>query len=119
MTRKGLALLEALVALVILSLLVVGYLRLLQGSHRLVARSQEWMVASNLAADAMEQAKLELPGSPSERDEDLPGGVRRLVSTRPWRPGLELITVTVVLPDGGELVSYRLAAVRDGFDAPR
>ena len=119
MTRKGLALLEALVALVILSLVVVSYLRLLQGGHRLLARSQEWTVAIDLVAEAMEQAKLELPGSPSPRDEDLPGGLHRRVSTRPWRRGLELITVTVSLPDGGELESYRLAAVSDGSDAAR
>jgi len=35
--------------------------------------------------------------------EELPGGYRRQVTARPWRPGLELLTVSVVLPDGRRL----------------
>ena len=51
--RAGLALLEVLVALVLLSILVVGYLRLFQGTHHLFARSREWSHAIGYATDAM------------------------------------------------------------------
>lgn len=109
MKREGLALLEALVALVLLSLLIVGYLRIFQGGHQLFVRSREWSEAAASAADGMERAKLELPGPPSDRVEDLPGGLRRQVTTSSWQRGLVVLRVTVVLPAGGQLDVYRLA----------
>jgi Tfp pilus assembly protein PilV len=107
--REGLALLEALVALVILSLLIVGYLRLFHSSHRLSARSREWSEAVAYAADAMERAKLELPSLPPDRMEELPGGWRRQVATSSWQSGLVVVRVTVALPAGDRLDLYRLA----------
>ena len=113
MKREGLALLEVLVALVILSLLLVGYLRLFQGSHRVFVRSREWSEAVASAADAMERAKLELPRLPSERVEDLFGGLHRQVATSAWQPGLVVLRVTVALPTGGQLDVYRLARAEE------
>jgi type II secretory pathway component PulK len=107
--RAGLALLEVLVALLLLSLLVVGYLRLFQGGHHLLARSREWSDAVGYAIDAMERAK----GAPVEEsapDGTLPDGWAREVSTSPWQPGMALVTVTVALPAGGTFSLYRLRA---------
>ena len=114
MKRTGLALLEVLVALVILSLLLVAYLRLFQGAHGLYARSREWSEAAASAADAMERAKLSLPVLPADRVEDLPGGLRREITTTPWRPGLAVLRVTVELPAGGRLDVYRISPGEGG-----
>jgi hypothetical protein len=106
----GLALLEALVALVLLSLLVVGYLRLFQGGHHLLARSREWSDAIGYAIDAMERAK----GARADEDpapaDVLPGGWGREVTTTPWQPGVALVKVTVALPAGGTFELSRLRA---------
>ena len=99
--ERGMTLLEVLVALVLLSVVVVGYLQLFHGSHQLLASSREWSHAVAYAADAMEQAKRD-PAA-AERGlptEELAGGYRRQITSRPWRPGLALVTATVVLPDG-------------------
>jgi len=91
--ERGLTLLEVMVALVVLSLVGLGYLELFQGSHRLVAAAREWSQAVAYAEDAIERARL---GEPS-----LPGGFRREITRRPWQPGLTLVTVTVFLPGSG------------------
>ncbi len=119
MKREGLALLEVLVALVILSLLVVGYLRLFQGSHRLVARSREWSEATAAAAEAMEWVKLQPPALPSDRMEVLPGQLRRRITTAPWRPGLAVVKVTVTLRTGGQIDVYRLTRMNGVADSVR
>jgi prepilin-type N-terminal cleavage/methylation domain-containing protein len=106
--RDGLALLEVLVALVIVSVLVVAYLRLFQGGHHTFARSREWSEALRYATDAMERAKLAPAGTRPDVTEELPGGWRREVTTGEWQPGIELIKVTVTPPDGGAFALYRL-----------
>jgi prepilin-type N-terminal cleavage/methylation domain-containing protein len=99
--RPGLVLLEVLVALVLLSVVAVGYLQLFGRSHRLAREAGEWSVAVDYAADALERVKLDAPARlPDGTVEALPGGFRRQVTSRPWRAGVELLTVTVVLPDG-------------------
>jgi type II secretory pathway component PulJ len=105
---SGLALLEVLVALVLLSLLVVGYLRLFQGGHRLFARSEEWSEAVRYATDAMERAKTAAVESGAFHLDELPAGWGREVSSEEWEPGVTLVTVTVTLPDGGALALHRL-----------
>src|SRR5467141_2053162 len=100
-SQRGLTLLEVMVALVVLSLVALGYLQLFQGSHRLVTASREWSQAVEYAEDAVERAKLGGPtllGTPAD---SLPGGFRREIMRRPWQPGLTLVTVTVFLPGGG------------------
>jgi hypothetical protein len=114
---RGLALLEVLVALVILTLVVLGYLKLLQGSHRLLSGSREWGLAAAHAADGMERLKLGLPRMPERADERLPDGfLRRTTGTR-WQGGLALVRITVSLPSGGQLDVYRLAMADD--ETPR
>ena len=106
----GLALLEVLVALVLLSLLVVGYLRLFQGGHRLFARSREWSDAVGYATDAMERAKAAPVEEGPHMLEELPEGWGREVTTSSWQPGIGLVTVRVTLPGGGRLELHRLRA---------
>jgi prepilin-type N-terminal cleavage/methylation domain-containing protein len=109
--RPGLVLLEVLVALVLLSVVAVGYLQLFGQSHRLVRDSRAWALAVDHAADALERVKLDAPARlPDGAVEALAGGYRRQVSSRPWRPGLELLTVSVVLPDGREFEVHGLTA---------
>ena len=97
---RGLTLLEVLVALLILSLVVAGYLQLFHGSHLLLSRSRLWSQAIAYAADGMEQAKL---GETSPAS--LPGGFRRRVVMSG-----DIITVTVLLPDGVRFELRRLRA---------
>src|SRR5438094_2766780 len=100
-SERGLTLLEVMVALVVLSLVALGYLQLFQGSHRLVAAAREWSQAVEYAEDASERTKLGGPSLLEVPAESLPGGFRREITHRPWQPGLTLVTVTVFLPGGG------------------
>jgi hypothetical protein len=97
-----------MVALVILSLVAVGYLQLLHASHALVARSREQAQAVSYAAAGMERAKLAPPELDSKPTELLPGGFRREVAARHWRPGFALLTVTVFRPEGARFELARL-----------
>ena len=107
--ERGLTLLEVLVALVVLSVVALGYFQVFHGSHALVANAREWSDAIAYAEDAMERTKLgsAQPASP----EALPGGFRRQVTSRPWEPGLIRLTVSVFLPGGGRFDLERLARV--------
>src|SRR2546427_13234149 len=51
-SERGLTLLEVMVALVVLRLVALGYLRLFQGSHRLFAEAREWSQGVQCADDA-------------------------------------------------------------------
>jgi prepilin-type N-terminal cleavage/methylation domain-containing protein len=103
--RRGLTLLEVLVALLILSMVVAGYLELFHSSHVLLARTRLWTQAIAYASDGMEQAKI------GQRDAALlPGGFRRRVTSAPWTAGIEVITVTVILPDGVQFDLRQLRA---------
>src|SRR5437867_13315684 len=92
-SERGLTLLEVMVALVVLSLVALGYLRLFQGSHRLVAAAREWSQAVEYAEDASERAKLGGPSFLETPAESLPGGFRREITRRPGQPGPTLVTV--------------------------
>ena len=111
--RRGLALLEVLVALVVLSLVVVGFLRLHQGGHRLLGGSADWSAAVALATDGMERAKLE-PATPRDAVEELADGFRRTTSVGAPENGLALLTVTVETPDGARFALHRLAPAPGG-----
>src|SRR2546422_11735300 len=100
-SERGLTLLEVMVAPVVLSLVALGYLQLFQGSHRLVTAAREWSQAVAYAEDASERAKLGGPSFLGTPAESLPGGFRREITSRPWQPGLRLVTVTVFLPGSG------------------
>lgn len=113
MTRqRGLTLLEVMVALVVLTLVALGYLQLFQGSHQLVTASRQWSQAVEYAQDAIERAKVGGPGVAPAPAESLSGGFRRQIARRPWQLGLTLMTVTVILPGGGRFDLDRLTRVR-------
>jgi hypothetical protein len=97
-----------MVALVILSLVAIGYLQLLHASHVLVTRSREQAQAVAYAAAGMERAKLDPPSMDPKPPELLPGGFRREVAVRRWRPGFALLTVTVFPREGGRFELARL-----------
>ena len=99
--QRGLTLLEVMVALVVLSLVALGYLQLFHGSHRLVGATREWSQAVEYAQDAMERVKLGGPNVLGMPAESFPDGFRREITSRPWQPGLTLVTVTVFLPGSG------------------
>jgi prepilin-type N-terminal cleavage/methylation domain-containing protein len=104
---RGLTLLEVLVALVILSLVGMAYLDLFHQSHRITADSRQWSAAVGYAEDAMERVKLQgVPAQPTV--DDLPGGFKRQISARLWKPGLTVVEVTVALPGGGKFDLDRL-----------
>jgi prepilin-type N-terminal cleavage/methylation domain-containing protein len=118
MTRydRGLTLLEVMVALVLLSLVALGYLQLLQGSHRLVAAAREWSQAVDYAEDGVERATLEDPSFLETLADSLSGGFRREITSRPWQPGLTLVTVTVFLPGSGR---FDLSSLTPDRSAPQ
>ena len=122
-SERGLTLLEVMVALVVLSLVALGYLQLFQGSHRLVTAAREWSQAVAYAEDASERAKLGGPSFLETPAESLAGGFRREITRRPWQPGLTLVTVTVFLPGGGRFALDWLtrdqAVPRPGATAPQ
>lgn len=106
------ALLEVMVALVILGLVVVGYLEVFGGAFRSAATAQTWSQAVAYATDGMERAKLEGSAAlirtvPPER---LPGGFERHVETARWDSRLTRLSVVVTLPGGGRYVLERLVA---------
>jgi prepilin-type N-terminal cleavage/methylation domain-containing protein len=112
--RRGLALLEVMVALLVLSLVGLGALQLVHQSHTLVGNARQWSDAVAYAEDGMELAKLGavLHGPPGDV---LPGGMRRQITRRPSAAGrdLEQVTVTVFLPGGGRFDLDRLARIAD------
>ena len=104
---RGMTLLEVLVALVILSLVGMAYLDLFHQSHRITADSRQWSAAVGYAEDAMERVKLQgVPAQPTV--DDLPGGFKRQISARLWKPGLTVVEVSVALPGGGKFDLDRL-----------
>jgi prepilin-type N-terminal cleavage/methylation domain-containing protein len=102
--RRGLTLLEVLVALVVLTIVGVSYLQLFSESHRVVGASQQWSDAVAFAQDGMEHAKL----TNSDPKNQLPAGFRRHISRRPFGAGYTLVTVSVTLPNGARYDLNRL-----------
>jgi Tfp pilus assembly protein PilV len=102
------SLLEALVALVVLGLTGVGFLEAFQGAARSARDAAAWSAAVAWAESGMEEATL---GAPPEAADSLPG-YRRELAVRPWRAGVDEVTVTVTLPSGARFALRRLAAHR-------
>lgn len=116
-------LMEAVVAIVILALAAIGCLELAQGASRLEFTATEWNAAISMAESRMAQATLGAPGELNETNvsvnESDRARVRETRVTRePWRPGLELVSVSVPLSGGKQYVLRKLvrtpAAFRDG-----
>jgi prepilin-type N-terminal cleavage/methylation domain-containing protein len=109
-TRRGLTLLEVMVALVILGLVVTGYLQAFAGTARATDDARVWSQAVVYAEDAMEtmlSASGELRSGPVEA---LGGGFERQVSVQPWSPDIVRVTVVVHLPRGASYEVQRLVA---------
>ncbi|MSR36474.1 MAG: type II secretion system protein [Gemmatimonadetes bacterium] len=106
-------LLDTLVALVILGLAGVGFLEAFQGTAHSTRDAEAWMEAVARAEAAMEETKLGT-GPADLATTDPASALPSAVDVRPWpeAPGLELVTVTVALPNGGEFVLQRLARTR-------
>ncbi|NIR44008.1 MAG: type II secretion system protein [Gemmatimonadetes bacterium] len=107
-TRRGLTLLETMIALVILGLVVLGYLEVFAGTARAQRQAELWTQAVTYAEDAMELAKIDLAAADARGEEELAGGFRRQVQSRPAGPSLRLVTVTVYFPERGQFVLERL-----------
>ena len=102
-------LLESLVALVILGTASVAALGALHVSSRSTHDVEVWLQAVGYAESTMELTKLGAAGALPGVDAP-PPGFARSVTVRPWAGGhgLDEVTVTIALPDGGELVVHRL-----------
>jgi prepilin-type N-terminal cleavage/methylation domain-containing protein len=105
---RGFTLLEAMVALVILGLVSVGFLDLFASALRAAHDARLWSQAVAYAEDAMGRVKIEPGWVLSSAPEPLDGGFERHVETRPWRDGLLRVTVVVSLPGGGSYDLDRL-----------
>lgn len=115
MNRRGMTLLEVMVAMVILGLVVATYLELFSGALRGAGAAQTWSQAVAFATDGMERAKLEPQTCRLPAAEQLPGGFVRRCETRAWEAsdrysGLSALRVVVTLPDGKEYALERLVA---------
>jgi prepilin-type N-terminal cleavage/methylation domain-containing protein len=102
--RRGLTLLEVLVALVVLTIVGVSYLQLFSESHHVVGVAQQWSNAVAYAQDAMEHTKL----TGKDLQGPLPGGFRRQISRRPFDSGYTIVTITVTMPNGAQYQLNRL-----------
>jgi prepilin-type N-terminal cleavage/methylation domain-containing protein len=106
--RRGLTLLETMVALVILGLVSLAYLELFGGTVRASESVRHWSQAVAYAEDAMEQLKVVSESEWERGSEDLGGGFARRVQTRRWRDNLQVVSVIVALPGGGQYSLSRL-----------
>lgn len=118
-------LLEAVVALVILSLAAIGCLELAQGASRLEFNATEWNAAVSVAESRMTQVSL---GATVEADNALRVEVRdaeraqgTIVTREPWSAGLDLVSVSVPVADGKRYVLRKLVRasnIRTASGAP-
>ena len=113
MNRRGLTLLEVMVALVILGLVVAGYLELFSGALRGAGGAHAWSQAVAYATDGMERAKLEPETCRLGSIDRLPDGFERRCEVRPGRAsGADIafttLRVVVTFPGGGQYVLERL-----------
>jgi prepilin-type N-terminal cleavage/methylation domain-containing protein len=107
--RRGLTLLETMVALVILGLVVTASFQLYGSALRSAAGAREWTTATAYAEEGMELAKLDPAGMVARGRETLEGGFQREVQVRSLDGRLSAITVSVVFPEGGVFEVSRLA----------
>lgn len=109
-SRRGLTLLEVMVALVILGLVGTAFLETFTGALRASARAQAWaqaLVYANEGVEAINSAGVQR-ATPS--DIPLGGGFYRRIAARSWEEGVIRVTVTVTLPDGKKFDLDRLVA---------
>ena len=114
MSRRGMTLLEVLVALVILGLVGAAFLELFGNAVRGASEASVWSQAVAYATDGMERLKLDPATRTPGLTEQLPGGFARRIEQRPWDDGLTQASVVVTFPDarGGRYVLQRLVRAR-------
>lgn len=102
-------LLESLVALVILGVAAVAFLGALHVTSSSTRDMEVWLEAVSYAESTMELTKLGAGAATAELDVQ-PIGFAREVTETPWAGGRGLndVTVTVALPEGGSFVVHRL-----------
>jgi prepilin-type N-terminal cleavage/methylation domain-containing protein len=106
--RGGLTLLEVMVALVILSIAVAGFLETVARAARAAADAGAWAQALTYAEDGQEALAIG-DAALTSVDTASPGtGFARRVVVRPWRDGVVRGTVIVALPNGARLELDRL-----------
>ena len=111
--RRGMTLLEALVALVILATAGVALLEVFAGTTRVAARAEQWSRAVAYAEDGMESLKLDSAQLRVAAAETFSDGFARRVSVRPWSdPAFVVVTIEVTLPGGGTQTLTRLRSLR-------
>ena len=109
MNRRGLTLLETMIALVILSTIGVAFLGLFTQATRTANDLEAWSTAVSYAESGMELAVVEL-GTALPSTEQLPGGFTRTTTLQSWTGATSLLTVTVEFPDGRQFTLRRLAS---------
>jgi len=112
MNRRGLTLLETMIALVILSMVGVGFLGLFTQATRTANDLEAWSTAVSYAESGMELAAADPRGGTLRPLEQLPYGFERTTTVEPWTTGTRLLTVTVRFPDGRAFALRRLLADR-------
>lgn len=104
----GFTLVEVLIAVVLLSVIALGLSSTLVSAQRARASSENWMRATQLAAQGMEQLRAGHALTPL----DLPNGFSRSSSAAPWNghARLDRLEVTVTWNDL-ELHSFQLVTL--------
>lgn len=105
-------LMEAVVALVILSLAAVGCLELAQGASQLEYSATQWNAAVTVAESRMAQLVAGVTDGAANAGMLLPSDSARqqgvMVSRESYRSGLDLVSVSVPVTDGKRYVLRRL-----------
>jgi len=110
--RRGLTLLEVMVALVILGLAVGGLLETVARAVRAATDAPAWAQALIYAEDGQETLAIGDAAATSADTASLGAGFTRRVVVRPWRDGVVRATVIVALPNGARLELDRLLPAR-------
>ncbi len=111
MKRAGLTLLEVMVALAILGIVATGFLESFGGTFRASERAKAWAQGIEYAETTVEESLIQSTDHQGPFTATASGYVRTL-EVRPWRTGVERVTVTVTFPSGERFAIDRLVPAR-------